>query len=57
MKVFSIAEYNLAVNHSQTVSVTQILQGFDVCRTLIFYELLIYMRKGGIGPALSARSC
>lgn len=56
MKAFSIAKYNLAVNYSQTLSVTQILQGFDVCRTLIFYELLIYMRKGRIGPASSARS-
>lgn len=36
MKAFSIAKYKLAVNYSQTLSVTQILQGFDVCRTLDF---------------------
>lgn len=46
MNTFSIAKCNLAVNYSKAPSVTQIPWGFYVCITLIFYELLIYIRKG-----------
>ena len=56
MNTFSIAKYNLAINYSKALSVTQIPQGFYVSITLIFYELLIYIRKGRIRPASSARS-
>lgn len=56
MNTFSIAKYNLAVNYSKALSVTQIPWGFNVCITLILYELLIYIRKGRIRPAPSAWS-